>query len=91
MSEREAPGELVGLRAEVDEAWAGVLACRSKPARARVPESIPAQRRFLAALESYAAALDEHGYPLPHPLRRELIVYRSLLCPPRSHRGQPLT
>jgi hypothetical protein len=81
MRECEGSAELVGLLAAVDAARAGVLACRATPARAGVPESVPAQRRFLAALESYATAFDNHGYPLPHPLRSGLTVYRSLFCP----------
>ena len=36
------------------------------------------QQLLLAALETYAAALAQHGSPLPHRLRNELAMYRAM-------------
>jgi hypothetical protein len=41
-----------------------------------------AEQRLVTALEAYAAAVAARGLPLPHRLRVELIVYRSVVAHP---------
>jgi hypothetical protein len=45
-----------------------------------------AQRVTLRALEGYAAALDERGWPVPRSILQDLQLHRSL-CKPTSSRG----
>lgn len=47
----------------------------------------PARRASLQALESYAAALERHGWPLPPKMRTELHLLRSI-CGKRSPNAQ---
>jgi hypothetical protein len=65
------------LLCRVDEARAEVQAIRatSDPKKSDVAA---AQRRFRSALEVYAAAAEARNVPVPHRLRAELVVYRTL-------------
>jgi hypothetical protein len=69
--------DLRSLLCEVDLARAELRLVRSgtDPKTAQV---LAAQRKFRRTLEVYAAAAESHRLTLPHRLRVELVVYRSL-------------
>ncbi|MBZ5741153.1 hypothetical protein [Nocardioides mangrovi] len=65
------------LLLEVDEAREAVVRLRGDVEQSR-RKVLAAQARLRRALETYAAFADARGLALPHRLRIELTVYRSL-------------
>jgi hypothetical protein len=76
------PGDLRKLLAEVFRTRAAQHEEQAQrgSSGASVP---PARRASLQALETYAAALEHHGWPLPPKMRTELHLLRSM-CGKRS-------
>jgi hypothetical protein len=70
-------GDLRSLLREVDEARKELELVRSG-AEQKKADVVAAQRKFLRTLEAYAAAAEMNRLPLPHRLRVEMTVYRSL-------------
>jgi hypothetical protein len=68
--------DLSTLLAEIAEARAECGRVRAEPEQRR--ELVEAQKRFRMALEAYAAASRARGLSIPHRLRLELMLYRSL-------------
>ncbi len=73
--------------------WRALVEARADVGRARGERATPGwsavtaeQRLLLAALESYAAALTQHGHPVPHRLHSELAMYRTMFD---IRRGRP--
>jgi hypothetical protein len=83
------PSDLAGMLLEIEQAREGVMEARRSAARPRTPAPEDAQRRLLSALELYAGVVAARGWPLPHELRSELELYRSLFPRLRGTRHGP--
>lgn len=73
--------------------WHALVEARTEVGRARGERATPGysaadaeQRSLLVALESYTAALTQHGHPVPHRLHSELAMYRNMFD---IRRGRP--
>jgi hypothetical protein len=71
------PQRLDSLLRRVHEARSRLDLQRAAPMK-RHTSTVDARRELLAALESYAAALESAGRPVPYRIRDELHLYRGL-------------
>jgi len=76
---------------DLSELLLAVCAARSDVADARRARWLPGssavateQRLLLAALERYAAALTQHGTPMPYRMRDEVAMYRAMFSTRRT-------
>jgi hypothetical protein len=70
--------DLSALLRAVCAARSEVEVARRTKASLGSPAVAAEQRRLLAALERYAAALTHHGRPLPYRMRDEVTMYRAM-------------